>query len=68
MKLDSKIISALIIGVSILISTIYYAKNTDYQSCVKARYNWSMENTDPDRAKYQAQSAHNTCSKWLFTR
>lgn len=46
MKLDSTIISALIIGASIFFSTVYYAKNTDYQSCVREHYKKFKEQED----------------------
>jgi hypothetical protein len=67
MKLDSKIIGALIIGISILISTFFYAKNTDYQSCVKERYKYEKETSSPNRAKYRnMDDAHKVCSKLFF--
>ena len=50
MKLDSTIIGALIIGASILLSTMYYAKNTDYQTCVRHEYNMRLDNTSDKRS------------------
>ena len=46
MKLDSTIIGALIIGASILLSTMYYAKNTDYQTCVRNQTKLYMDNPE----------------------
>ena len=50
MKLDSTIIGALIIGASILLSTMYYAKNTDYQTCVRHEYNMRLDNPNDKRS------------------
>ena len=62
MKLDSTVIGALIIGASILLSTIYYAKNTDYQTCVRDRH--TLETNDPNDKRNKPGklwSAHQRC-------
>ena len=66
MKLDSTIIGALIIGASILLSTMYYAKNTDYQTCVRHQTKLYMGNASNTRSDLGKRSqAFERCGIYL---
>ena len=61
MKLDPTIIGAIIIGASIFFSTVYYAKNTDYQSCVRDHYKKFKAQEDGLIDQAKLTEAHYRC-------
>ena len=68
MKLDSTIIGALIIGASILLSTMYYAKNTDYQTCVRIQTNLYKDDPTDKRSELEKEfQAIKVCGAYLRT-
>ena len=65
--METNVKAALIIGASILLSTIYYAKNTDYQTCVRDRH--TLEKYDPTDKRNEPGklwSAHQKCLVFMF--
>lgn len=66
MKLDSTIIGALIIGASILLSTMYYSNNTDFMHCFDVEY--KLKKGDPTNTRSdlgKKAQAIRVCSAYL---
>ena len=53
--METNVKAALIIGASILLSTIYYAKNTDYKTCVRIQTNLYKDDPADKRSELEKE-------------
>ena len=66
--METNVKAALIIGASILLSTIYYAKNTDYKTCVRIQTNLYKDDPADKRSELEKEfQAIKVCGAYLRT-